>query len=649
MNRPITENQSDLDRTDRLPIIGTGESTDEFPAFDPAETVVLDRATQERMLALEEQLSQLQARLAEREAESGGLRATLASRAESLAALETRAEMLRAQLTDRDEEIGPLRASAVRLVELERLHAALQTDQSTARDELSRLRAELDTLRAESSRITTEGHALRAGLEAELDRRSAELRQARDELATRLATHTEAESRRAELVAELTSTRSASESELATTRARLEAEITALRTRLDAELMAARTTHESQLAAVRDRLEGDLAAARADLAAEREAHAALRAAKSAIEEQRLQDAARQGDEAARLQLVIAGLERELAAAREAHQALEREVAAARRESARVEAGRAGLERQMRERDLQIETLLERLRTREARGRFDEDLRKSTQVATERALASIRLPDRLAALEESMATRVAAAERSESHLADLLQRLATDRAQHAVAAEASARAAADAAAAQTAAREAARVAAEQAGQLAEVVAVARAAIEAAAAQQASLAAEAAARAQAEAEARARAEAEAISRAMEESAAKVRAEAEARERQEEKARQERERAAESANAATRYLTRLDDESGIVFILSSPRVVVGRGKNCDLQIAESFISGCHAILRLGGPDVTVIEDTGSTNGTFVNSKRVQREVLRDGDVVSFGRARFRFHARPLLPTAQ
>jgi hypothetical protein len=640
MNRPISDNPDDLDRTDRLPVIGAGESTDEFPAFDPAATVVLDRASHDRLRAAEEQLSQLQVRLVERENENGDLRATLAGRAESQAALEARAEMLRAQLTDRDEEIGPLRASAIRLVELERLHAALQAEQATARDELARVRAELEAWRAEASRGVTEGQALRAGLEAEIDRRSAELRQARDELATRLAAQADVESRRAELAAQLASTRSAAESELATTRARLEAELTALRARLESELLAARTTHESQLGAVRDRLEGDIAAARAELAAERDAQAALRVAQTAIEEQRLKDAARQGDESAQLQLVVAGLQRELAAARDVHQVLERELAAARRESARAVAGLAGLEGQLRDRDLQVETLLERLRTREARGRFDQELRDSSRAAAERALTTLRLPDRLAALEQSMASRVAAAERSETQLAELLHRLAAERALHAESAAASARAAADAAAAQTAARDTARVAAEQAGQLAEIVAVARAAIEAAASQQASLAAEAAARAEAEAEARARAEAEAISRAMEESAAKARAEADAR---------ERERAANAAaNAATRYLTRLDDESGIVFILSSPRVVVGRGRNCDLQIVESFISGRHALLRLG-PDVTIVEDTGSTNGTFVNSKRVQREALRDGDVVSFGRARFRFHARPLLPPPQ
>ena len=65
---------------------------------------------------------------------------------------------------------------------------------------------------------------------------------------------------------------------------------------------------------------------------------------------------------------------------------------------------------------------------------------------------------------------------------------------------------------------------------------------------------------------------------------------------------------------------------------------------MIAESYISGRHAVLRLG-PDVTLVEDSGSTNGVFVNGRRVQRDVLRDGDVVSFGRARFRFHSRGLI----
>jgi len=38
-------------------------------------------------------------------------------------------------------------------------------------------------------------------------------------------------------------------------------------------------------------------------------------------------------------------------------------------------------------------------------------------------------------------------------------------------------------------------------------------------------------------------------------------------------------------------------------------------------------------------VIYDEGSSNGTFVNNVRVERQPLRAGDVVQIGSTRFRF----------
>jgi type II secretory pathway predicted ATPase ExeA len=65
---------------------------------------------------------------------------------------------------------------------------------------------------------------------------------------------------------------------------------------------------------------------------------------------------------------------------------------------------------------------------------------------------------------------------------------------------------------------------------------------------------------------------------------------------------------------------------------RLVIGRTSENDLQIDSKFISRhhCQIVTQL---DSCVIEDLNSTNGIYVQSKRVRRHNLNDGDVVSVG----------------
>ncbi len=64
----------------------------------------------------------------------------------------------------------------------------------------------------------------------------------------------------------------------------------------------------------------------------------------------------------------------------------------------------------------------------------------------------------------------------------------------------------------------------------------------------------------------------------------------------------------------------------------ITIGRGHDSDIRITSHFISRVHARLSTNGV-ATIIEDAGSKNGVLVNSKRVLRRVLRDGDVVNLG----------------
>jgi hypothetical protein len=67
--------------------------------------------------------------------------------------------------------------------------------------------------------------------------------------------------------------------------------------------------------------------------------------------------------------------------------------------------------------------------------------------------------------------------------------------------------------------------------------------------------------------------------------------------------------------------------------PAFVIGRGAECDLTIADTYLSSRHARFANDDGDLTV-EDLGSTNGTYVNQTLVKGRVhLEKGDVVQVG----------------
>lgn len=70
-----------------------------------------------------------------------------------------------------------------------------------------------------------------------------------------------------------------------------------------------------------------------------------------------------------------------------------------------------------------------------------------------------------------------------------------------------------------------------------------------------------------------------------------------------------------------------------------VVGRdGQRSGILVEESSVSGEHAKIRWEN-GVFIIYDLASTNGTFVNGRRVEKQRLMDGDIVGLGRMEFVF----------
>jgi uncharacterized coiled-coil protein SlyX len=84
---------------------------------------------------------------------------------------------------------------------------------------------------------------------------------------------------------------------------------------------------------------------------------------------------------------------------------------------------------------------------------------------------------------------------------------------------------------------------------------------------------------------------------------------------------------------------------FVIHKDAITIGRAPDCDIQIATDFVSRRHATIRRDKSS-TIIEDRSSTNGVFVNSVRVDRKTLMDGDEFTIGESRFRFVAGEPLP---
>jgi len=85
---------------------------------------------------------------------------------------------------------------------------------------------------------------------------------------------------------------------------------------------------------------------------------------------------------------------------------------------------------------------------------------------------------------------------------------------------------------------------------------------------------------------------------------------------------------------------DRSGRSFMLTNGTLSIGRTDENDIQIASNMVSRRHAQL-LVGPNAVILEDLGSTNGCYVNSRQVKKHLLQDGDIVLIGQDRYRYVA--------
>jgi len=77
------------------------------------------------------------------------------------------------------------------------------------------------------------------------------------------------------------------------------------------------------------------------------------------------------------------------------------------------------------------------------------------------------------------------------------------------------------------------------------------------------------------------------------------------------------------------------GKVFPVPGP-VVIGRAAEADIAVAADEISRRHALVK-PTQDGLAVEDLGSSNGTYINGKRVQQGFLKPGDELRLDAVRF------------
>ncbi len=74
------------------------------------------------------------------------------------------------------------------------------------------------------------------------------------------------------------------------------------------------------------------------------------------------------------------------------------------------------------------------------------------------------------------------------------------------------------------------------------------------------------------------------------------------------------------------------GKKYDLSQDQLVLGRGEEVHMQIPGENVSRKHAIIERRGADF-FIKDLSSTNGTFINTKKITEHKLQDGDLILLG----------------
>lgn len=92
------------------------------------------------------------------------------------------------------------------------------------------------------------------------------------------------------------------------------------------------------------------------------------------------------------------------------------------------------------------------------------------------------------------------------------------------------------------------------------------------------------------------------------------------------------------AGKLILSFNDQTVGEFPLDKEALTIGRRPECDIHIDNLAVSGRHArVMTIAGS--SFLEDLESTNGTFVNGKKVAKHPLSNGDLIMIGKHSLRF----------
>jgi len=84
---------------------------------------------------------------------------------------------------------------------------------------------------------------------------------------------------------------------------------------------------------------------------------------------------------------------------------------------------------------------------------------------------------------------------------------------------------------------------------------------------------------------------------------------------------------------------------FPIEKQSMTLGRNTDNDIQLDDAAVSGKHARITvkpneyLDGHDDIFIEDLGSTNGTQVNGRVIQKQLLKNNDLLQIGKHKLNY----------
>jgi pSer/pThr/pTyr-binding forkhead associated (FHA) protein len=90
--------------------------------------------------------------------------------------------------------------------------------------------------------------------------------------------------------------------------------------------------------------------------------------------------------------------------------------------------------------------------------------------------------------------------------------------------------------------------------------------------------------------------------------------------------------------RLLCLTGEDKGSAYFLEGPRIVLGRGDQCDITIKDLKTSREHAEMAKVGKDY-VMTDLGSHNGIVINDLKIKQHRLNHGDKIILGKTVYKF----------